>query len=149
MWTSIQVSFPEGTDHPLCPWESICAWVSELVYYNFLYVFCKSESWFHNTVGRWRREVYCYRMSSKHENSSLLYRVPGLEILGYWLAKKFFQNFLLMNIFANPILFSDPVFWTKPQEPHLSYPNKTQDRFWVATSSLLLPGVLHWSLWVL
>ena len=68
---------------------------------------------------------------------------------GILVGQKFIQNFLLMNIFANPILFSDPVFWTKPQEPHLFYSIKTQNRFWVATSSLLLPGVPLWSLWVL
>ena len=26
----------EGTDHPLCPWESICAWVSKLCVLQFV-----------------------------------------------------------------------------------------------------------------
>ena len=31
----------EGTDHPLCPRESICAWVSVLCILQFVMCFCK------------------------------------------------------------------------------------------------------------
>lgn len=51
--------------------------------------------------------------------------------------------------FSQSSTLSDLVFCTKPQGPHSFYPFGTQNRFRVATSLLLFPGILLWSLWVL
>lgn len=69
-------------------------------------------------------------MNGRHENSSILIRFPGLEIVGYWLAKKVHLAFSVINILANPIYFSDPAFWTNLplfyprtgfEKPHLHF----------------------------
>lgn len=143
---------PEEIDHPLCPWESTCEGVSELDVLQFVIcIFAKPESWVHNTAGRWKlKEGYCHKISQRHEGSLILSKVPGLEILRYRLAKKFIH--VCCSIFwktSKELLgqfFSDPVFWTKPQGIHSFHPWRNQKRFWVATSSLLLPGALLWSL---
>ena len=138
---------PEGTDHPLCPWESICEasvkeWVN-LVYYNLWYALLQNQnpgSTIHLEVG------------GRHEGSLILSKAPDLEILRYGLAKKFIHVCCSIlwktskELFGQ--FFSDPVFWTKPQGTHLLCPLRNQKRFWVATSSLL-PGALLLSLWVL
>lgn len=136
---------PEEIDHPLCPWESTCEGVSELDDMHF----CKT--WVHNRAGRWKlKEGYCHKISQRHEGSLILSKVPGLEILRYRLAKKFIH--VCYSIFwktSKELLgqfFSDPVFWTKPQGIHSFHHWRNQKRFWVATSSLLLPGALLWSL---
>lgn len=140
--------FPRGLIHPLCPWESICAWVSELVYYSFLYVFCKSESWFLNTVGRW--ETWGVLLQNEQQAWKFFNPVHGSWPwnTGILVGQKFFQNFLLMNIFANPILFSDPVFWLNLKNhvyPNPINPGQVLSGHIPASS----PGVLLWSLWVL
>ena len=118
--SSVHPSSPEMTDLQLCPWESLCR-VVNVVYKFAICIFAQLEFFVHNTFVRGRGKLHYFKISQRHEDSLILSRVPGLEILGYRLAKTFIQNFLLMNIFANPILFSDPVFWTKPQEPHLRW----------------------------
>ena len=146
---------PEGTHHPLCPWDSICEGLSELDVLQFVIcIFAKPESWVHSRAGRWRlKEGYCHKIRQRHEGSLILSKVPGLEILRYRLAKKFIHVCCSILWKASKELlghfFSDPVFWTKPQGTHSFHPLRNQKRFWVATSSVLLPGVLLWSLWVL
>ena len=54
-------------------------------------------------------------MNERHENSSVLIRFPGFEIVGYWLAKKVHPAFSVMDILAKQVYFSDPAFWTKLQ----------------------------------
>ena len=133
---------------------SVKDWVN-LMYYNLWYAFfAKPESWVHSRAGRWRlKEGYCHKIRQRHEGSLILSKVPGLEILRYRLAKKFIHVCCSILWKASKELlghfFSDPVFWTKPQGTHSFHPLRNQKRFWVATSSVLLPGVLLWSLWVL
>lgn len=112
-------------------------------------VFVKSESCVHSTAGRWRKAWYCHKINHSHEHSSW----AGILALRYGLANKFIHACCRIlwktskELFGQ--FFSDSVFWTKPEVTHSFYPFRSPARFWVAISSLLIPVLLFWSLWIL
>ena len=88
-------------------------------------------------------------INHSHEHSSW----AGILALRYGLANKFIHACCRIlwktskELFGQ--FFSDSVFWTKPEVTHSFYPFRSPARFWVAISSLLIPVLLFWSLWIL